>query len=283
MEHWKNIIETDGKYQVSDLGRVKSIKTNRIIKSNYSNTGYLRFSACFNGHHKTLYIHKIEFEAFVANHILSKNIYVFHKNKVNDDNWLDNLYVDSSESDIPKNENFKVISETDGKYSVGNLGDIIFNSSIGSDGKKYARKLVPQNLNTSGYCQVVLCYHKTQKHLLVHRLVAEAFIPNPENRPTVNHKDEITTNNKVTNLEWMTQKEQNTYGKFNGVKSKAKTSSPRTIIGKVNSKIIFKFGSISEAHRRLGISIPSISACCNHKVKHAGKYHNNWISWEFLD
>ena len=123
MEHWKNIIETAGKYQVSDLGRVKSIKTNRIIKSNYSNTGYLRFSACFNGRHKTLYVHKIEFEAFVANHILSKNIYVFHKNKVNDDNRLDNLYVDSSESDIPKNENFKVISETDGKYSVGNLGD----------------------------------------------------------------------------------------------------------------------------------------------------------------
>lgn len=66
--------------------------------------------------------------------------------------------------------------------------------------------------NGSKYMHVVLCVDGVRKHKSIHRLVAEAFIPNPENKPTVNHKDENPQNNRIDNLEWATIKEQNCYG-----------------------------------------------------------------------
>lgn len=66
--------------------------------------------------------------------------------------------------------------------------------------------------NNSNYLHVVFCVDNIRKHQSVHRLVAEAFIPNPDNKPTVNHKDENPLNNNVTNLEWATTKEQNCHG-----------------------------------------------------------------------
>lgn len=64
----------------------------------------------------------------------------------------------------------------------------------------------------SGYLRVYLTKNKNSRHFMVHRLVAEAFIPNPDNLPQVNHKDEVKTNNSVDNLEWCTAKYNNNYG-----------------------------------------------------------------------
>lgn len=61
--------------------------------------------------------------------------------------------------------------------------------------------------NGHGYLQVILCKNGENKHCRVHRLVAEAYIPNPEGKELVNHKDEIRNHNYVGNLEWATAKE----------------------------------------------------------------------------
>ena len=69
--------------------------------------------------------------------------------------------------------------------------------------------------NGRGYLEVGLHINKKRTHKYIHRLVAEAFIPNPNNKPEVNHIDEDKTNNSVNNLEWLTHKENNNYGTKN--------------------------------------------------------------------
>lgn len=83
-------------------------------------------------------------------------------------------------------------------YIVLSNGNII--------GKRFNKPL-NASFCKEGYQQVKLCFDKSEKNVLVHRLVAEAFIPNPENKPEVNHKDGDKTHNYIENLEWVTREE----------------------------------------------------------------------------
>lgn len=75
-----------------------------------------------------------------------------------------------------------------------------------------SNKFLKTFVNNSGYVVVDLCKDGKRKHLLVHRLLAEAYIPNPENLLFVNHKDEVKTHNWINNLEWCTREYNNNYG-----------------------------------------------------------------------
>ncbi len=112
---------------------------------------------------------------------------------------------------------------------------------------------------------------------LIHRLVASAFIPNPDNKPTVNHKDGNKKNNFVDNLEWATDSEQMDHAYNNSLRFDNK------YIAKINiftNKIIETYISIHEASRNNNnINISNIHSVCNGKRNHAGgfkwKYINN--------
>lgn len=105
---------------------------------------------------------------------------------------------------------------------------------------------------------------------LLHRLVAEAYIPNPEGKATVNHKDEDKTHNYINNLEWMTSAENNAYG------SRTQKTCKPVYCAELNR--VFK-GGASEAARELNIkSSSTISAVCKGKRKTAGGYH-----WRYAD
>ena len=101
-------------------------------------------------------------------------------------------------------EIWKDIPGYEGLYQVSNLGNVksLF---------RYRRKLSIQT-QPNGYKAVVLYKNGNKKFKLVHRLVAEAFIPNPYKKPAVNHLDENRGNNVVSNLEWVTNKENQNYG-----------------------------------------------------------------------
>lgn len=95
----------------------------------------------------------------------------------------------------------KIIEVKGVKYIVSSDGRVY---STRTGGNSYYHKEISQRLNADGYFQVTvgLDGHRTQYR--VHRMVAEAFIPNPDNLPEVNHKDYDRTNNNVDNLEWST-------------------------------------------------------------------------------
>ena len=89
------------------------------------------------------------------------------------------------------------------QYLVSNFGRIY---------SFHCNRILKPKKTKVGYLSITLCNNGHQKNYPIHRLVALTFVPNPENKPTVNHKDECKTNNRVDNLEWMTNAEQNSYG-----------------------------------------------------------------------
>lgn len=99
---------------------------------------------------------------------------------------------------------WKTIEEWDGLYDISNNGEV----RSWYYGKKHLS--VPlirkTKLDKDGYVSVILKHNNVKKTYLVHRLVAKAFIPNPDNLPQINHKDGNKENNNVNNLEWCTAK-----------------------------------------------------------------------------
>lgn len=117
-------------------------------------------------------------------------------------------------------EIWKDIKGYEGLYQVSNMGRI---KSLGND-KTRKEKILSLKPNNKGYIRVYLCKNGKRKHFSVHRLVAEAFLPNPDNLPVVNHKIddfEHRSDNRVENLEWCTVEYNNNYGTHNKKLSKS--------------------------------------------------------------
>lgn len=143
--------------------------------------------------------------------------------------------------------------------------------AITSCGKVWSYKrqrFLKASITGRGYLTVQLCKNGKRETRFIHRLVAEAYIPNPKNKKTINHKDECKINNYINNLEWMTYSENNNYGTRNEKVSK-KVMCVET--GEI-------FNSLREAGRKTGINNSSISRCCSGiSLKTAGKYH-----WQYV-
>ena len=164
-------------------------------------------------------------------------------------------------------ENWKAIAGYEGLYEVSDQGRV---KSLGNNKSRTEKILKPQK-NTHGYLQVNLCKDGHTKQTLVHRLVAETFIPNPNNLVTVNHKDEVKTNNIVSNLEWMSQKDNINYGTRNKRAGEALSKQVK-MFDKFTGELLATFPSLMEAVRVTGINQGNISSCCNGKYKSAGCY-----------
>ena len=161
-------------------------------------------------------------------------------------------------------EHWKSIAGYEGLYEVSDIGRV---KSLWY-GKE---KILKPGKSGSGYLKVALCKDGHTKQLLVHRIVSEAFIPNPQGLETVNHKDEDKTNNIVSNLEWMSIKDNNNYGTHNKRMAEAHSKQVQ-MFDKKTGELLGTFSSIHEAWRVTGIANPSISACCLGKYKSAGGY-----------
>ncbi len=167
-------------------------------------------------------------------------------------------------------EIWKSIKNFEGKYLVSNLGNVFSNH--------IKRNLKLQN-NKHGYIYCNLSIKKgSTKYSLIHRLVAEAFIPNPENKPEVNHIDGNKKNNSVDNLEWVTSKENIDHAFKNNLRNS------KTLIknGEIKSKKVYQldintkeilrvWNSAKQIKRELNYDDSYISLCCKlRKISYKG-------------
>lgn len=155
------------------------------------------------------------------------------------------------------NEIWKDVDGFEGLYEVSNLGNV----------RRFdTKKAKVKSLNIYGYPQVNL--YKNGKAYLrrVHRLVAIAFIPNPDNLPMINHKDENPCNNVVDNLEWCDAKYNVNYG--GGNEKRALSHSKPVLQYSLTGQLIKEWHSATEAARELGFPQSGINWCCLRKPKH---------------
>lgn len=136
--------------------------------------------------------------------------------------------------------------------------------------KNHSRKLTPYT-GTDGYVYVTITIKCISHSRAVHRLVAQTFIPNPENKPQVNHLDGNKTNNNLLNLEWATSSE----NIMHSYKTKLRKPPHQKKIMCLETKEIYE--SIHSAERATGVCFANISACCRKKIKSAGDLH-----WRYL-
>lgn len=153
-------------------------------------------------------------------------------------------------------EVWKDVPGYEGIYFASNLGRVRSN-----------RCVLRPSIHRDGYCHVVFCVKGVRKYLSVHRVVALAFIPNPENLPQINHKDENKVNNCVENLEWCTMDYNIHYGtgqirsRNRGLPSNVKPVTQYSLDG----VFIAKYPSTMDAYRKTGVNQANINACAHHK------------------
>jgi hypothetical protein len=169
-------------------------------------------------------------------------------------------------------EIWKDIKDFEGLYQISNMGRV---KSLGN-GKTRKEKILSGG-NCTGYYYVHLCKEGKRKHYYFHRLVAEAFIPNPLNYPEVEHIDCNPNNNTVDNLRWCTHKENcNNPLTISNYKQSNTYGHCKPIIQIMSNGTTKEWLSAAEVERVLGYNQSNISACCRGKYKTAYGY-----KWSF--
>lgn len=174
---------------------------------------------------------------------------------------------------------------------------------ISKQGQVYSvtsKRVLKPILSKKGYYIVSFKIKGHRQRFFLHRIIAEAFIPNPENKPFIDHINTIKTDNRIENLRWVTAKE-NTHNPITILRIRANTKygedNPRTMTGKFgrlnprsrpivqikDGKIVREFECARQAMRETSIDCCSITNCCRGKRKRAGGYHWAYKEYTYED
>ena len=200
-----------------------------------------------------------------------------------------------------ESEIWKPVIGFEGLYEVSSCGRVKtvphYTKRGNSEHASVKERLLKFFLSEKGYYCIKLRKDGRAIHRKVHRLVAEAFIPNPENKPQIDHIDTNKLNNEVLNLRWATPSENKnnalTRELHSRIQSQAdvieKCMSGREINNRKTRRravrqydnsgnLISEYVSMTEAQKATGIKSSFISSACSHKIHFAGGYR-----WEYAD
>lgn len=156
-----------------------------------------------------------------------------------------------------------------GKYQVSNLGNV----------RRVGKRILKPQLRRNGYLSVWLYDgHNHARQISVHRLVAQAFIPNPQGFKEVNHLDECKHNNRVDNLAWCTHQENSVYGDRSKRIGLANTNGKRSrAIAQytLDDELVHIYPSLQEAGR-CGFGAANICRCANGHPNYSHAYGYKW-------
>ncbi len=145
---------------------------------------------------------------------------------------------------------WKNIEGYEGLYQVSDDGQVRNSKGI----------ILKPEVNKKGYLRVNLFKEGKKKKYRIHRLVAMAFIPNPDNLPQINHIDEDKSNNCLTNLEWCDCKYNNNYGTHTERMAKKHSKPVRQF--DLQGNLIKEYPSLTELHKLTGFNMGNVSSCC---------------------
>jgi hypothetical protein len=153
-----------------------------------------------------------------------------------------------------QSEVWKPIAGYEGLYEVSNFG------RVRNASKAHCARggILKPLADATGYCRINVYKGGKMAHKLVHRVVAEAFVENPQSKTEVNHKDGNKANNAATNLEWVTPKENIKHSIYSGLRSNRKPVDMYTTSG----EFLKTFESLAEAAKHTGAKVHNISRCC---------------------
>ena len=191
---------------------------------------------------------------------------------------------------IMSDEIWKSVEGYENSYQVSNFGrvrtlDRFVDTAKGS--RKISGQIIKEFNNIRGYPFVSLWSHSKSMPALIHRLVAQAFISNPDKKPQVNHKNGVKTDNRVENLEWCTSSENKIHGyrmgllippvPMKGMRGIKCPNSRPVLQMDLQTNPIFIYSSQDEAYEITGVNLSSISKCCRGLRNKANNF-----KWKYL-
>lgn len=170
---------------------------------------------------------------------------------------------------------WREIKGYEGKYIISNYGEVISLPRYKQNNSKLQyvepKEIIRYVNKRNGYVYVQLWNNATYRSIRLHKLVAQTFIPNKDNKLQINHKDGNKQNNKMDNLEWCTNKENIIHAHKMGL---ANNNNQKIKVNQYDLKgnFIRSFNSILDASKETRVSMGNISLCINNKRKTAGGY-----------